>query len=220
LVIAIIISLGIHASAFLGIGRPEKKPVIKPRDEIPVIALAMPNPKDLEEPDPTPSDNTEPLDTATYAPALADLPQAPRPDDFVQKIDLSSLVEHPDVSAAKVFVVPDNATRGATLRKSLGAIFNLADLDRAPEPLVRPPPKFPGQYKSDISTATVVVLFIVTSTGDVVSPSIVESSHPGFNESALEGVAKWRFRPGIKGGKKVNTRMQVPIIFTVHSNID
>jgi len=31
-------------------------------------------------------------------------------------------------------------------------------------------------------------------------------------------VSRWQFRPGMKAGKKVNTRMRVPLIFRVIEN--
>lgn len=36
-----------------------------------------------------------------------------------------------------------------------------------------------------------------------------------FAAAAVEAVSKWKFAPGEKGGQKVNTRMQIPIVFTL-----
>ena len=33
---------------------------------------------------------------------------------------------------------------------------------------------------------------------------------------AIQAVGKWTFRPGRKGGRAVNTRMQVPIVFSLN----
>jgi protein TonB len=68
--------------------------------------------------------------------------------------------------------------------------------------------------RRDSVTATVRVEFIVSTEGRVVNPVVVHTTASGFEEAALTGVAKWRFRPGWKGGRKVNTRMAVPIVFT------
>ncbi len=214
LLVAALVSAGVHAAAFLFIG-PTKE--ARPREikyDMPTIELTMPDLKDLEEPERLPTEGDAPVDTSAYAPTLADVPQIPQPTDFVQKLDFNSLLERPDMSAAKVFAVPDNLNRGASIRQSIGTIFNIADLDRVPQPLVRPPPVFPAQYKREVMQATVRVQFIVDSNGQVLNPIVVESTHSGFNESAMNGVAKWKFRPGMKGGRRVNTRMEVPIIFT------
>ena len=213
-IIAVLISIGIHASAFLFIGPTKERGARVLKDETPTIALTMPNLEDIEEPDRTATDSDQPVDATAFVPTQADLPQMPRPDDFVQKIDFNSLIERPDMSAAKVFAVPDNINRGAAIRQSIGTIFNLADLDRIPQALFQPPPVFPAQYKHDVTTATVRVQFIVDTNGNVVRPFVVDSTHVGFNEAATVGVGKWKFKPGIKAGRRVNTRMEVPIIFT------
>jgi hypothetical protein len=44
---------------------------------------------------------------------------------------------------------------------------------------------------------------------------VIDATYPGFEDAAIVGVMRWQFRPGIKGGKRVATRMVVPIIFRV-----
>ena len=34
---------------------------------------------------------------------------------------------------------------------------------------------------------------------------------------AVRAVSKWKFKPGRRGGKAVNTRMSVPIVFNLDS---
>jgi protein TonB len=60
----------------------------------------------------------------------------------------------------------------------------------------------------------VVVEFIVNVEGRVTNAFAYESTHPGFNDAAIKGVEKWKFRAGQKAGRKVNTRMRVPINFS------
>jgi hypothetical protein len=43
----------------------------------------------------------------------------------------------------------------------------------------------------------------------------VSATFPGFESASVAGVSRWQFRPGMKAGKKVNTRMRVPLIFRV-----
>lgn len=215
LALAAVVSVAIHASAFLFIG-PTKEPSAKVlTNDTPVIAITMPQLQDLEDPERTRADTDEPPETATVVPMQADLPQVATSTDFVQKVDFNSLIERPDMSAAKVFAIPENIDRGANIRRSLGAVFNLADLDRIPEALVRVSPIFPTQLKRDVLEATVRVQFIVDTNGQVVNAVAVESTHAGFNEAAVVGVSKWKFRPGWKAGRRVNTRMEVPIVFKI-----
>lgn len=209
-----VLSVGVHAG-FVLVVSPSRKPKAKPV-EAPTIQLTitMPKVQELEELDPLPPDpNAEPVDLSTLVPMQADVPQTPRPSDFVQRIDYASLIERPDLSQAKLMVIPADINRAAMLAKKIGVIFNLADLDRIPEPIMQPPPQYPYQLKREAESATVRVEFIVDTTGAVLHPIVVESTHQGFNDAAVQGVAKWRFRPGVRGGRRVNTRMQVPIVF-------
>ena len=60
--------------------------------------------------------------------------------------------------------------------------------------------------------------FIVTSDGEVKNPIVTKSSHPEFEAPALESVQQWKFDPGWKAGRAVNTRMSVPIVFTLNED--
>lgn len=214
LILAAVLAIGAHA-AFVFVVNPPRKPKAKPVEPPSIeLTITMPKVQELEELDPLPPDpSAEPIDLSTLVPMQADVPQTPRPTDFVQRIDYASLIERPDLSAAKIMVIPDNINRAAILAKKFGTIFNLAELDRIPEPIMQPPPQYPYALKREAESAVVRVEFIVDTTGAVVHPVVVESTHPGFNDAAVLGVAKWRFRPGIRGGRRVNTRMLVPIVF-------
>jgi protein TonB len=212
---AVALSGVLHAGLFLGIGikqQPAPQPVTRPVLE---ISLVIPEVKELEpEPETFSNEmsNTSP-ELSIAVPMQADLPQLPRPSDFIQKIDFSSLLERPDLSEAKIMSIPDTARRGTRIVENIGSIFNLADLDRAPEPVFQPAPAYPNMMKRDTYSATVVVEFVVTAEGRVTNAFASDSTHPGFNDAATTGVMKWKFRPGQKAGRKVNTRMRVPIVF-------
>ena len=62
------------------------------------------------------------------------------------------------------------------------------------------------------------VEFVVTAEGRVVNVIAVDTTHHGFNDSAIKAVGKWKFKPGVKNGRKVNTRMAVPINFNIIPN--
>ena len=42
------------------------------------------------------------------------------------------------------------------------------------------------------------------------------STQREFESAAVQAVSKWKFRPGKKSGRAVNTHMQVPIVFTLN----
>lgn len=223
LVAAIVISAGLHAGLLLGIGPPRKKSAVAPVEEkIAIIRLALPDVKDLEEPEPAPIDSdAPPPDPGIPVPMQADVPQLARPNDFVQPLNFASLLEQPDFSKLNVYAVPEHIrSSGAKLAEQIGKIFNLDDLDRAPRPVLQPAPIYPHAMRREAESATVQVEFIVDVNGRVLDPVIFESTNSGFNDAALAGVRRWKFRPGIKTGRKVNTRMRVPIVFRIQDDID
>jgi TonB family protein len=61
-----------------------------------------------------------------------------------------------------------------------------------------------------------VVEFIVTTKGAVIDAMVIRSTNTDFDETALKTVKRWKFRPGYKRGKTVNSRIQQPIRFTVN----
>ncbi len=58
-----------------------------------------------------------------------------------------------------------------------------------------------------------MVDFIVDSDGNVRNAFALRTTHPDFGAAAVAAVEKWKFKPGLKGGRAVATHMQVPIIF-------
>jgi protein TonB len=74
--------------------------------------------------------------------------------------------------------------------------------------------------RREAESATVAVEFIVDVNGRVLDPVVSESTNSGFNDAALAGVSRWKFRAGVKAGRKVNTRMRVPIVFKILDAID
>ena len=213
--VAIVVSIGLHAVVLLGIHPPAKKPRPVMKDDLIAITITQPDLKELDEPEPTPRDaDTPPPDPGSLVPMQQDVLSLARPSDFVQPLDLSSLLPQPDLSQAKVFTIPEHIARGGKIGEGM-VIFNIADLDRIPEAVYQPAPIFPPGLRQQVDRATVKVEFIVDTDGHVSNAFVVDSTHPGFDEAAITGVTKWRFRAGMKNGRKVNTRMQVPIIFKI-----
>jgi TonB family protein len=213
--IAVFVSAALHAGVFFGIGPAEKKALPPPEEFLMSLNLEFTEIKELEEEDVIVSDEPiDPVDAGVLVPMLADAPQVPQPTDFVQQLDFASLIEQPNLSATNITVIPEHISRGK-LGETLGTIFNLADLDRQPVPVFQPAPVVPPLLKQEGMSATVHIEFIVTAEGRVVNVMAVDSTNHGFNDAAIKGVGKWKFKPGIKNGRKVNTRMAVPIVFNI-----
>ena len=79
---------------------------------------------------------------------------------------------------------------------------------------VQPPPSYPYEMRRAGITGEVNVGFIVDSDGNVRDAYPISSSHREFEVPAVQAVSKWKFRAGRRGGKAVNTRMSVPIVFS------
>ncbi|MEO6003239.1 MAG: TonB family protein [Opitutus sp.] len=93
-----------------------------------------------------------------------------------------------------------------------------ATVDRFPKPTFRAAPAYPAElYKLGIE-GEVVVSFVVGSDGLVHDAVAARSTRPEFEASALEAVSQWKFDPGVKGGRQVNTRLEIPINFKVDEN--
>lgn len=213
-VLAALISIGVHVGFLFGFNEPKNKAAPVREETMITLTLEMPDLKDLEEPEPLPTDEpADQPDMGVLVPMLADVPHIPQPTDFVQPIDFSSLVEQPDLSQANLTTIPEHIGRGGKIGEGLGIVFDLADLDREPAVIFRAPVIVPPALKRELVVETVRVEFIVDANGRVLNPIIRASTDHRFDVSAMTGVAKWKFRPGMKGGRKVNTRMAVPIIF-------
>lgn len=212
--LAMVISAGIHLGILYGFRRHSAPPKPVMTEEPLTVALVMPELKDLDEPDPRLEDpSDQPQETGLLVPSLPDLPSHVDVNDFVQPVDVTTLMPRPDMKSEARVVIPTNFRRGGDIAQGLKDVFNLADLDRAPVPIVQRPPVFPVMLKREVDHAEVTVQFIVDKTGGVINARAVSSTHAGFEDAAVVGVSKWTFRPGVKMGRKVNTRMQVTIIF-------
>jgi TonB family protein len=97
-------------------------------------------------------------------------------------------------------------------------VYNLRDLDQKPEPK-RPqaPPVYPFDLKRKEIQGKAMVQFVIDTKGKVRDVEIIEASHAAFGRAAVDAVSQWKFTPGIKDGKPVNTRMRIPVNFNLNS---
>lgn len=211
-VLAVVAAAGLHAAMFYGF--PEKTPrparVAPPKAEA-IVQIAMP-PLPPEEAEDAPRELADAPATAVAVPQLADIPTTVALSDFTQSLDLRPRAEV-DVGALKSMTIPIVRARGG-LGGGASTIFSLAQLDRAPQPIAQPMPNFPKNVRLvGIDEVVVVVEFVVDADGRVVEPRVTSSNALEFNPAALAGVLRWKFRPGVLAGRKVATRMEVPLRF-------
>jgi periplasmic protein TonB len=99
---------------------------------------------------------------------------------------------------------------------SHGGEFNADAVDQIPQALHKVEPLYPQRARKQGVCGKVVLRFLVESDGRVTRPSIVEASPSGhFEQSAMDAIRHWRFKPGIYRGKAVATWVVLPVHFNL-----
>lgn len=92
--------------------------------------------------------------------------------------------------------------------------FGLGEVDRGPQILKQQKPAYPLVARRRNLTGRVTVKFLVDRHGKVCKPKIVEAQPKGvFEQSVLDSITKWQFKPGVLKGKEVATWVVLPIQF-------
>ena len=208
LIIGILISAILHGVVAMIGKAPAKK--TKTVEEAPTVAL-MEMPKvEPDEPEKAEANDEAPAPVDFAPPMQTDVPQIVQLDSFVQQ------VQPPPPEGVKpnvgVIAIPQGPRGG--LGKGI-EIFDPSKLDQQPQARAKVPPQYPFEMRRAGITGEVLVEFIVDSNGDVRNAFAVRSTQREFETAAVQAVSKWKFRPGKKGGRAVNTRMQQPISFSL-----
>jgi len=213
LIVGILASILFHVGLLYGgdIFKPSKVVKVKTTEKLSVTLMEMPK---IEEEPEVSSETTSDVaaQVVEFAPPMqADVPSLITVDSFVQQI------QPPPPEGLKanpgVLTIPQNRNVGGGTK--LTNVFNLADLDQIPVPRYQSKPVYPFEQRRQGVTGEVVVGFIVNVNGEVQDAYSVRSTQREFESNAIQAVMKWKFRPGKRGGKAVNTRMQVPIVFSI-----
>lgn len=216
LIIGLAVSAALHGGVFFGETLFHKKPQHAPKkqEEAVIELMEMPPPPPEEEPElQDPTEDTPP-EAAELAPPMAvDLPSVVTIDSFVQKLQPPP---PPGLDRPKGNItIPTGRPSVGSIGRGMKDLFDLANLDQAPQARIQAKPNYPFEMRRAGITGDVLVGFIVNSSGDVVEATALKSSQREFEAAAVQAVSKWKFKPGRKGGKAVNTRMQVPIVFSI-----
>lgn len=190
-------------------------------EAIPTIALA---PMPQLEPEPLPPEESassaEAGDLADLAPPMqADTPSPVASTSvFVQKLQPAPPSGLGPPSG--VIVIPTGAFgRGGAGGAGLQGLFDLSALDQKPSPRLIVKPAYPFEMRRSNLGGEVLVGLVVDSDGNVRDPFVIRSTNQAFESEALRAVARWKFRPGRKGGVNVSTRnVQIPIVFNLTDN--
>lgn len=175
--------------------------------EMPTIPPEPPETRKVEEEQPQEEDVVQ----VTFAPpSLVDIPTIVPDATFVQQI---APPPPPGVTQAKgIVTIPPTPPSG--FGRGLGQIFDISQLDQIPVARLQQQPIYPYEMRRAGITGEVNIGFIVDVNGDVHDAYVINSTHREFEVPAAQAVSKWKFRPGRRGGRAVNTRMSVPIVFS------
>lgn len=86
-------------------------------------------------------------------------------------------------------------------------------LSSPPSPIFQAVPVYPLEMRRAGISGEVVVGFIVGTEGIPLEAFAFSSTNIAFEAPAIEAVMKWRFKPAMKDGRPVNTKMSAPIYF-------
>ncbi len=208
LVIGIIVSVIVHTGlAEWGNIFKSHPPKPKPVEVEKVIEITMPKiePDTQEQED----DSVKPV-TIEFAPPMQnDVPQPVLDTSFVQPLQPPP-PENVQIAKAQM-IVPS----GGTGWKAGIKIFDESQLDQIPIATFRPAPQYPFDLRRNGISGEVVIEFIVDTGGNVRDAFAVSSTNRGFEENAVRGISKWKFKPGRKEGHAVTSRMQIPLDFKI-----
>ena len=108
--------------------------------------------------------------------------------------------------------IPENRDSAPSAR--LGAIFNVEDVDKAPELQSTVAPIYPAEAVRVRAEATVLLSVVIAENGQVSDVTVVRDGPPlGFAEAAIDAVKQWTYAPGEKNGSRVRTRLTISIPF-------
>jgi protein TonB len=96
---------------------------------------------------------------------------------------------------------------------SLDAIFSIGDLDQKARPIFQASPNYPYELRQKKVTGEVYLIFVVDDLGRVQHPKVEKSTHQQFEQPALDAVKQWKFEPAVRSGKKVASKLRIPIRF-------
>lgn len=199
---------------------PASKPVV--REEVPAIApqverLLTPEPAAQTKIAPTPEVVPVPAPALPVALAVVDADKAPVAAPVARASAAPVAVETPALPPAVVEVVTPPAPTVA--KKNNGVkIYDINQLDQMPRVKSQTRPQYPFELRRKNIRGEAVVDFVVDPDGKVQAAHAVSFTHKDFAAAAVAAVNQWRFKPGVKNGRPVNTHMLVPIVFTLNNS--
>lgn len=136
-------------------------------------------------------------------------PEPPKRE--VAKPDIAPDLFQPDLGAdlgglATQGAIAIDLTGGANTAMKQDFVFESYELDQAPRAVVKMQPVYPFKARQQGIEGVVQVKILVKEDGSVGEVLIMDARPPDvFEDAVMVAVPRWRFEPGVVGGKKVTS---------------
>jgi TonB family protein len=94
-----------------------------------------------------------------------------------------------------------------------GGVYQIGGDVSQPVPIYKPEPEYSEEARKAKYSGTVLLQLIIDANGNTRDIHVIRPLGLGLDEKAIEAVAKWRFRPALKGGRPVAVEAQVEVNF-------
>ena len=95
-------------------------------------------------------------------------------------------------------------------------VYKLCKGMKAPEPTYRPEPEFPKWLREHNISGSVSVTALVDAHGNVSKAEITKPCGASLDELAIAAVSSWKFKPAVKDGAPVPTRVTIDVDFQTY----
>jgi len=186
---------------------------VQPGTQVPAVPdkVSPPSPADTNDAvsatDATPKDSADQIASpGTGMPSPPDIPPASRSlGDPLAKLTNGS-------SSHGVGGGVGNGIGGG-FAPAIGGVFKVGGGVSAPAVLFRVDPGYSEEARTAKLSGTVLLSIVVDTEGHARDIHVVKSLGMGLDEKAMDAVAMWKFKPGMKDGQPVNVRAQIEVNF-------
>lgn len=90
------------------------------------------------------------------------------------------------------------------------------ELDVQPHLIHAPRPAYPSQARQLRREGRVIARIVIDMEGRVLRCRVIPGPDADvFGQTTLDAVRRWRFKPGVRGGRAVACEVEVPVVFTL-----
>jgi TonB family protein len=108
-------------------------------------------------------------------------------------------------------------SRGDSNNPSCGSPLHL-EYDVAPEILWKEPPHYPEKLRHSGNIGDVLLVLSIAPDGTARDFEIGKSDHPSLESAVIDAVLQARFKPALKNGKPLDTKVCIPVKFKMDAD--